>query len=344
MFYHIIATNPYYFSWNIKGECCSTGTTKFRLHNGNIITNTDIPQIMTINADKSISFTPECNISTVNLVLENVRKNVYKIKDLNTGAYIRHYASKLYLHDKEKNAIFDADSNWIFFNSMNAEYIIARYNEDISWTRYLDNNADVFIYNKGLPNISSTGRIINLDNYGREGHTYLYHIAMRYETHILPNKKYIFLQGDPFPHSPFLLELLCDSTEELCSFKGLSLWYTNTWPDPKITQRFMNQNKTTTTYILSENLEYVGFKTKFYLVGGNTNNDPLVIADFMKKYEITKQNPGFLVCLSGLFMTSANGIKSKSLEFWKRLLDASLENKINGYILELLWPSIFECV
>lgn len=67
----------------------------------------------------------------------------------------------------------------------NIDIIIARYNEDLKWTLEEPfNKYKYIVYNKGInenfekKNIS---KIINLNNVGREGHTYLYHIVSNYD-------------------------------------------------------------------------------------------------------------------------------------------------------------------
>lgn len=356
-YYFIIATNPYYFSWNLEGACCHDSLAMFKFINGQIISNTG--KYLCINESEHVVYFADeqlqsCPQSCPKFELINSRKNVFKIKEITTGRFIRHYNSQLKLDHNNNTPLFDADSNWILFRPAPANYIIARYNEDIRWTRYLqyyNNNVDddravVFIYNKGLPNITSHNQIINLPNIGREGHTYLYHIVNNYNS---PAKKSVFLQGDPFPHSPFIMELLCDNNQynesdkynESTRYTGLSLWYSKTWPAPEITQRFIKSNKTT-TYVLNDSLEYVGFKTKYYLVGSKVRDNPQIICDFMKRHDINKHRQGFLVNLAGLFIINSIAITAKPLPFWEKLLESSSANKLNGYILEFLWPTIFE--
>lgn len=82
---------------------------------------------------------------------------------------------------------------------MKYHIVIARYRENIDWINYIDTNLyDVFIYNKGtkLPNILNCN-IIELENKGRETHTYLYHIINNYEN--LP-EKIIFTQANTSDH------------------------------------------------------------------------------------------------------------------------------------------------
>lgn len=70
---------------------------------------------------------------------------------------------------------------------MPIEFVIAKYKEDMSWTKDLAPHI-VTIYDK------STGE---LPNVGREAHTYLYHIVKNYDK---LNDVTVFLQGNPFDH------------------------------------------------------------------------------------------------------------------------------------------------
>ena len=83
---------------------------------------------------------------------------------------------------------------------MKYHIVIARYNENIDWIKYINTNLfDIFIYNKGNNiniNINNC-KVIKLDNTGRESHTYLYHIINNFEN--LP-EKIIFTQAHPFDH------------------------------------------------------------------------------------------------------------------------------------------------
>jgi hypothetical protein len=66
----------------------------------------------------------------------------------------------------------------------NVEIIVSRFNEDLSWTQEAPFNLFQYIvYNKGTnDNFIKTNvkQIINIDNVGRESHTYLYHIIENY--------------------------------------------------------------------------------------------------------------------------------------------------------------------
>ena len=75
---------------------------------------------------------------------------------------------------------------------MNKSLIISRYNEDLDWLKqYKD--FEITVYNKGykLPE-SKSFKVLNLENVGRESHTWLYHIVHNYNK---LNNVNIFLQG-----------------------------------------------------------------------------------------------------------------------------------------------------
>lgn len=78
----------------------------------------------------------------------------------------------------------------IYINSLkkdNYEIIVARYNEDLSWLK--KHQHLLTIYDKGNKLNNFT---INIDNVGRESHTYLYHIINNWDN--LPSRLF-FVQG-----------------------------------------------------------------------------------------------------------------------------------------------------
>jgi hypothetical protein len=77
--------------------------------------------------------------------------------------------------------------------------VVARYNENVEWTKQFSN---VIIYNKGVE-LDGYNNQIMLKNVGREGHTYYKYI---YDNYYSLDDHTIFLQGNPFDHSPNLVE------------------------------------------------------------------------------------------------------------------------------------------
>jgi len=97
-------------------------------------------------------------------------------------------------------------------HSLKNQIIVARYNENINWLlKYKDLTT---IYNKGPLNIPKIFNIINLPNFGREGHTYLYHIISNYDN--LADKT-LFIQAKIDDHQTFFIE---DYFKNDCEFIG----------------------------------------------------------------------------------------------------------------------------
>jgi len=93
---------------------------------------------------------------------------------------------------------------------MNHEIIIARYNENMDWIAEIPDCFDVIVYNKGDSDLSEivknrTQKVIKLENNGRESDTFLRHILKKED---FDDRYSIFLQGNPFDHSPDLHQIL----------------------------------------------------------------------------------------------------------------------------------------
>ena len=98
--------------------------------------------------------------------------------------------------------------------------IVARYNENIEWTKKFLN---VIIYNKGSKLEGNYNEIL-LNNVGREGHTYYKYICDNYDN---LDDYLIFLQGNPFDHSPNIINNLnkyINNKELKLDFEFLSEW------------------------------------------------------------------------------------------------------------------------
>ena len=96
---------------------------------------------------------------------------------------------------KEENTIFIKHKS----DNDKLRIVIAKYNEDITWAKQLE---EAIIYDKNDKNDKSKdsgvkGMVIPLTNVGREGHTYYKYIYDNYED---LSDYTMFLQGHPFDH------------------------------------------------------------------------------------------------------------------------------------------------
>jgi hypothetical protein len=139
--------------------------------------------------------------NNVHLYTSRNRYTRWQIKDMGEGKYSIQYAG-------EK------------FNKEEVQLVVARYTEDVRWVSAYNDIA--VIYNKGRPNITANvDNIIELENIGREGHTYLHHITENYGR---LKDRIIFLQGDPFTHND---TILCgiDNYDKFTDIMPLGLGY-----------------------------------------------------------------------------------------------------------------------
>ena len=94
--------------------------------------------------------------------------------------------------------------------------VVARYNENVEWTKQFKN---VIIYNKGNK-MTEDFKQVFLNNVGREGHTYYKHICDNYDN---LEDYTIFLQGNPFDHSPNIINDLNKYLHDIHNHNNLTL-------------------------------------------------------------------------------------------------------------------------
>jgi hypothetical protein len=79
--------------------------------------------------------------------------------------------------------------------------VIAKYKEDVSWVNEL--KSPYIVYNKNTEDNHLYEN--NLENIGREGHTFMYHIVQNYNN---LNEYTAFVQGNPFDHCPVFIKAI----------------------------------------------------------------------------------------------------------------------------------------
>ena len=189
---------------------------------------------------------------------------------------------------------------------MNFCIIVARYNESVEWTKQFPN---VIIYNKGIQLDNSYNEIF-LDNVGREGHTYYKYICDNYEN---LSDYTIFLQGNPFDHSPNILSNLnkyINNTELIIDFEFLSEQIHNS-----------SLELESTRYLQCKNIH----KSWEKIFGVNIENQECIFG------------PG------AQFIVSKNKILKNTKEFYKnivKMLEYSI-NPLEGYDIERFHKYIF---
>lgn len=89
-------------------------------------------------------------------------------------------------------------------------FVVARYNEDVSWLNDLPRDARIYLYNKGKdiePGVLSRDVVLTrLPNAGRESGTYMHHMMHNFRPE--EGEFTVFTQADPFEHAPHILDLV----------------------------------------------------------------------------------------------------------------------------------------
>jgi hypothetical protein len=252
------------------------------------------------------------------------------------------------------------------FNPADISLVIARHNEDVQWvTPY---NDIACIYNKGRDNIKGVvDRIVPLENIGREGHTYLYHIIDNYDK---LTEKTIFLQGDPFTHNNTILYGI-DNYDRMDALQPMGLVYIRerNIPPPDV----LEKNTKRTPYGLhysvlkiTDNCEYhtdnafkdkgledlvVNYKRTYRF------NDRIkyrlpeisIVSNFLNRCKLEKKRlTVYPMTFCALFSVSKDIIQRNSIEAYfnisSELTDKHMQGGENGYVLERLWLHIFDYV
>ena len=201
--------------------------------------------------------------------------------------------------------------------------IISRFNEELNWLNE-HKDFDVMVYNKGKKILKNNFfKIKELENVGRESHTWLYHIVHNYYK---LNDVNIFLQGriDDLGFMAFTIPELYLKYINKYGFSasrygllGPFHWRWNIGIENDIRYKDQwNNNK-----ISKSNIGFRNFAKKMF------PNIPLVVA----------------TSYGGCFAVKRETILQHKISFYQELLDilGKHKNPIEGHYMERLWCYIF---
>jgi hypothetical protein len=98
---------------------------------------------------------------------------------------------------------------------MTKQLVVARYSESLDWLQQINSEYQINVYNKG--NAINNSFTTNLENIGREAHTYLKYIVDNYDNLA---ETIVFCQGNPFPHCQNFIEQI--NLTKIDSFQWLA--------------------------------------------------------------------------------------------------------------------------
>ena len=242
------------------------------------------------------------------------------------------------------------------FNKTDHCIVVARYNEDLDWL--LPYNDCTIVYNKGLPDLLEFKTIKRLENIGREGHTYLYHIINNYNK---LEDRITFLQGESLNHNSSILYGI-DNYEKLLDFQPLGLRWLESKRIPPT--EIVLKNETVTDFGLHylvikihNNLDYLNeyyffdaglieTKNKYIVTYKLTTES--IIDNFLSrsKFPVKKSTLAINYTWSALFSVKKENIRKNSQESYinicKELLRTDNQGGADGYVLEKLWCYLLE--
>ena len=187
--------------------------------------------------------------------------------------------------------------------------IVARYYENIEWTKSFEN---VIIYNKGEA-LNYPNEIL-LPNVGREGHTYYRYIYDNYDS---LDDYTIFLQGNPFDHSPNVVLTINELIERNITGQLKESFY-------NICERIIDCN-------INECPHHRGLPLK---------------ETYEYLFNEKKENLSFRFGAGAQFMVSREQILCRPKEFYMKIIKI-LDNSpspIEGYVIERFHSLIFSSV
>lgn len=200
----------------------------------------------------------------------------------------------------------DDDDHTLSVEKSNNKFciVVARYKENLNWTKLFSN---VIVYNKGSKLTGDYNEIL-LKNVGREGHTYYKYIFDNYDN--LPDYV-IFLQGNPFDHSPNILH---------------NLYY------------FTNNNN------LNIDFEFLSEQIITCNLSGCAYHRGLPLIEVYEKlFNIRKTNMFFHFGSGAQFIVSKTQIHRRPRNFYQNIVEM-LEKSIDpieGYVIERFHKLIF---
>lgn len=196
--------------------------------------------------------------------------------------------------------------------SVRFELVVARYNEDVAWLKRVPKDFRITVYDKG--DGSSGG--IPLANEGREAHTYLHHLAERYDS--LADVT-VFVQGHPFDHAPDLhkqLKAYAVGTDSVADFYWLG--FLADTDDPRGKRLFVPWSK-------------------------NPERHELHLDEFHRELFGEAGPDAYRFFVGAQFAVTGATAQRRPREFYRRAADLAVNFPLAPHCFERCWDRIFCC-
>lgn len=221
--------------------------------------------------------------------------------------------------------------------------VIARYNEDIEWSKKYSSN--ILIINKG-DKIEGIENQIFYPNVGREGHSYYKYIVDNYDN---LDDYIIFLQGNPFDHSPDIIKILDiivdiynkNKEEFMNIIVNTNINYTVINCGNNFNNIYINELKNNNFIYISQFINKTSIKTEEKL----WEKCKTIINSYEKIFNIKiKDDLNFLYGAGAQFLVSKETILKHPKSYYEKFYKILEYNNdpIEGYTIERFHKFIFE--
>ncbi len=226
----------------------------------------------------------------------------------------------------------------LFVPKNTIEFIISHYNEDFKYLDYLPTNQKITIYLKKKNikkkiNKNYNIKFIQLDNIGKEGHTYLYHIINNYKK---LSKINFFISASFINFKDRLINFtrIYKKVSDLNKKKYKGLYTFDGYfflKNKKL--KILDPNFRIFKHITSQGIKHILIPSKIY---------PL--KKFLKTNFKNKQMDKYILSLNGIIAANKENITSVEKKVYQNIINefkvVNRDYEI-GHYLERLYPSIF---
>ncbi len=205
------------------------------------------------------------------------------------------------------------------------ELVVARYREDLRWTRRVPPACRVTVYDKGGGG-KGPGQ---LPNVGREAHSYLHHIVTHYDE--LADVT-VFCQGRPFDHEPRMQRILRFMAGAMGGAEAFS-------PPPVPVDLLQEQGFLWLGFIIDCD-DRTGSRL-FQRWVCHPGRRPLDMTGFWHGLWDGQVPEEFVFYPGAQFMVTASRIRNQPRSFYERALALSRNHPDVGHCFERCWDRVF---
>lgn len=215
------------------------------------------------------------------------------------------------------------------------ELVISRYDESTKW---VPRNAT--LYNKGDP-MNYEEKVIELENVGREGETYLHHIIEKYDELC---EYTIFTQADPFKHNPTFIQDVFDNADKGDAFRSFGKRWQKEYPPDNIIEGGIRPN------IHIGNRDFVCIHPELWEDDGwvrivrrikMRNRIEYILPWVCRRLDLDEPKTGVPISMCGMFGVHRTKVQMYPKSFYKKMRDFLLEHPDHGYVVERFWAILF---